>query len=168
MSEYNRTTRECPANQLHPEVFSALKTYFQEKNLGNLETESVLCCETVSTKKSTGGLFSMLSPSVDATIRTGIILTSEWLVWARIGDNSGTLLSSANLNAIVVNTYKSMFVHDTGLEIIGYIGDSKLVVKGFVGMGPEPAAQKFCEEVKQAIVRLNPPKQKSQSKWLGG
>lgn len=167
MSEYNRTTRECPANQLHPEVFSALKTYFHEKNLGDLETESVLCCETISTKKNSVGLFSILSPSVDTTIRTGIILTSEWLVWARIGDNSGTLLSSANLNVIVVNTYKSMFVHDTGLEIIGYIGDSKLVVKGYVGMGAEPAAQKFCDEVKQAIIKKNPPKPRTWPKWMG-
>lgn len=168
MSEFNRTTRECPVNQLHPEVFSALKTYFQEKNLGDMETETVLCCETVSTKNRAGGLFSLLSPSVDTTIRTGIVLTSEWLVWARIGDNSGTLLSSANLNVIVVNTYKSMFVNDSGLEIIGYIGDSKLVVRGYVGMGSEPATQRFCDEVKQAIIKKNPPKPRTWPKWFGG
>ena len=168
MSEYNRTTRECSVNQLHPEVFNALKTYFHEKNLGDVEAEAVLCCETLSTKKGTGGLFSLLSPSADATIHTGIVLTSEWLIWVRNGDTSGTLLSVANLNHIIVNTYKSMFVNDTGLEIIGYIGDSKLVAKGYVGMGPEPATQKFCDEVKQAIIRLNPPKQTSRPKWLGG
>ena len=168
MSEFNRTTRECPVSQLHPEVFRALKNYFQEKDLGDLETKAVLCCETLSTRKSAGGLFSLLSPSVDTAIHTGIVLTSEWLVWARIGDNSGTLLSAANLNDIVVNTYKSMFVNDTGLEIIGYIGDSKLVVRGYVGMGPELAAQKFCDEVKQAIIKINPPKPKSQLKWFGG
>lgn len=167
MSEFNRTTRECPVNQLHPEVFQALKKYFHEKNLGDLETETVLCCETLSTRKNAGGLFSLLSPTADTTIHTGIVLTSEWLVWVRSGDTSGALLSAANLNTIIVNTYKSLFVNDAGLEIIGYISDSKLVVRGYVGMGPEPAAQKFCEEVKQAIVKLNPPKQKSQSKWLG-
>lgn len=166
MSEYNRTTRECPVNQLHPEVFRALRNYFQEKDLGDLEVETVLCCETTSTKKS-GGLFSRFSTSVDETIYTGMVLTSEWLVWARSGDQSGVLLSSANLNVIVVNTYKSMFVNDSGLEIIGYIGDSKLVVRGYVGMGPEAAAQKFCEEVKQAVIKLNPPKQSSWPKWVG-
>ena len=168
MSEFNRTTRECPVSQLHPEVFRALKNYFQEKDLGDLETKAVLCCETLSTRKSAGGLFSLLSPSVDTAIHTGIILTSDWLVWVRSGDASGTLLSAANLNNIIVNTYKSMFVNDTGLEIIGYIGDSKLVVRGYVGMGPELAAQKFCDEVKQAIIKINPPKPKSQLKWFGG
>ncbi len=168
MSEYNRTTRECSVNQLHPEVFRALRNYFQEKDLGDLETETVLCCETTSTKKSGGGLFSRFSTSVDETIYTGMVLTSEWLVWARSGDQSGVLLSAANLNVIVVNTYKSMFVNDSGLEIIGYIGDSKLVVRGYVGMGPEAAAQKFCDEVKQAVIKLNPPKQTSRPKWLGG
>jgi len=168
MSEYNRTTRECSVNQLQPEVFHALKTYFHEKNLGDVEVETVLCCETISTKKHAGGLFSQLSPAVDTTIYTGAILTSEWLIWVRSGDTSGTMLSAANLNNIIVNTYKSMFVNDSGLEIIGYIGDSKLVVKGYVGMGPEPAMQKFCDEVKQAIIRINPPKQTSRPKWLGG
>ena len=168
MSEYDRTTRECSVNQLHPEVFHALKTYFHEKNLGSLETETVLCCETISTRKSASGLYSLLSPSVDTTIYTGVILTSERLIWVRSGDTSGTMLSAANLNHIIVNTYKSMFVNDSGLEIIGYIGDSKLVVKGYVGMGPEPATQKFCDEVKQAIIRINPPKQKNLPKWMGG
>lgn len=168
MSEYNRTTQECSVNQLHPQVFHALKTYFHEKNLGDVETEAVLCCETLSTRKNAGGLFSLLSPSADTTIHTGIVLTSEWLIWARNGDTSGILLSAAHLNNIIVNAYKSMFVNDTGLEIIGYIGDSKLVVKGYVGMGPEPAAQKFCDEVKQAVIKKNPPKPKNQPKWLGG
>ena len=168
MSEFNRTTRECSVNQLHPKVFQALKNYFQEKNLGDLETEAVLCCETVSTKNRSGGLFSLLSPSADTTIHTGIVLTSEWMVWVRSGDTSGILLSAANLNSIIVNTYKSMFVNDTGLEIIGYIGDSKLVVRGYVGMGPEPATQKFCDEVKQAIIKKNPPKPRTWPKWFGG
>ncbi|MFN8384491.1 MAG: hypothetical protein U0V02_21315 [Anaerolineales bacterium] len=168
MSEFNRTTRECPVNQLHPEVFRELKNYFQEKNLGDLETETVSCCETVSTKNRSGGLFSLLSPSVDTTIHTGVVLTSQWLVWVRSGDKSGTLLSAANLNNISVSMYKSMFVNDTGLEIIGYIGDSKLVIRGYVGMGPEPATQKFCDEVKQAITTLNPPKPRTWPKWMGG
>ncbi len=168
MSEFNRTTRECPVNQLHPEVFQALKNYFQEKNLGDLETETVQCCETVSTKNRAGGLFSLLSPSVDATIHTGVLFTSEWLIWVRSGDTSGTLLSAANLKNISVSTYKSMFVNDTGLEIVGYIGDSKLVIRGYVGMGPEPATQKFCDEVKQAFTRVNPPQKRNLPKWLGG
>ena len=168
MSEFNRTTRECPVDQLRPEIFQALKNYFQEKDLGDLEAEAVLCCETVSTKNRTGGLFSLLSPSVDTTIHTGVLLTSDWLIWVRSGDKSGTLLSAANLKNISVSTYKSMFIDDAGLEIVGYIGDSKLVIRGYVGMGPEPATQKFCDEVKQAIIRLNPPKQTSRPKWLGG
>jgi len=168
MSDFNRTTRECSVSQLQPEIFHAMRNYFLEKNLGNLETETVMCCETVSTKKNVGGLFSQFTPSIDTTIYTGIVLTSEWLIWVRSGDTSGPLLSAANLNDIAVNTYKSMFVMDAGLEIIGYIGDSKLVVRGYVGMGPEPATQKFCDEVKQAIIKKNPPKPRTWPKWFGG
>ena len=155
-------------SQLNPEISHAITSYFQEHHLGDLETETVMCCETASTKKNVGGLFANLNPAADTTIHTGLLLTSDWLIWVRRGDKSGPLLSAANLNKIIVNTYKSMFIDDAGLEIIGYIGDSKLVVKGYVGMGPEPATQKFCDEVKQAIVKKNPPKQKTWPKWFGG
>jgi len=168
MSEFNRTTRECSVNQLHSEIFQALKNYFKDKNLGILETEAALCCETISTKNRAGGLFSLMSPSIDSTIHTGMVLTSEWLIWVRSGDASGTVLSAANLKNISVSIYKSMFVNDTGLEIVGYIGDSKLVVRGYVGMGSEAATQKFCNEVKQAITRVNPPQKRNLPKWLGG
>lgn len=168
MSDYNRTTRECTVSQLHPEVFLVLRDYFQKQSLGDVEAQAMLCCETISTKKPDGGLFSRWSPSMDDTIYTGIVLTSDRLVWARNGDKTGSVVSAANLNNISVSTYKSMFVNDTGLEIVGYIGDSKLVIRGYVGMGPEADAQKFCDEVKQAINKINPPKPRTWPKWMGG
>ena len=168
MSDYNRTTRECSVRQLHPEVFLALRNYFQEQKLGDLEAETVLCCETISTKKNVGGLFSQLNSTADITIHTGILLTSDWLIWVRSGDKSGTVLSAATLSNIVVSTYKSMFVDDTGLEIFGYIEGSKRAVKGYIGMGPESATQKFCDDVKQAITGVNPPKKRVWPKWMGG
>lgn len=168
MSDYNRTTRECPVRQLHPDVFLALRNYFQEKKLGDLETEAVSCCETISTKKNVDGLLSRLDSTADTTIHTGVLLTSDWLIWVRSGDKSGTVLSAATLNNIAVSTYKSMFVDDTGLEISGYIEGSKRAIQGYVGMGLEPAAQKFCDEVKQAITTISPPKKSIWPKWMGG
>lgn len=168
MSDYNRTTRECRVSQLNPRILQTLRKYFQEHNLGDLETETIMCCETISTKKQGGGLFSQLNSAADTTIHTGMLFTSQQLIWVRSGDKSGTLLSAADLNDISVSTYRSMFVNDAGLEINGYIGDSKIAARGYVGMGTEPAAQKFCDEVKQAIIKKNPPRQSPWPKWLGG
>ncbi|HEY9651877.1 MAG TPA: hypothetical protein V6C95_14520 [Coleofasciculaceae cyanobacterium] len=168
MSEYVRTTRECFVSQLHPELFQAIQKYFQEHQLGNLQAETLLCCETVSKKKFAGKTGSWLNSKSDITIYTGILLTSQWLVWAHHGDQSGTLLNAADLKQIRAKFYTSSFTKDSGLEIVGYIGDVKGRVRGYIGMGADLAAQKFCEEVRQAINKVNPPTQNGLFKWLTG
>lgn len=168
MSDYNRTTRECPVSQLHPDLLRAVQSYFQDHQLGDLETETLLCCETISTKKEFNGLTSMLKSELETTIRTGMILTSQQLIWVRKGDQSTARLTAANLREIQARAYMSLFTKDTGLEIFGYIGESNSNVRGYIGMGTEPAAQKFCEEVKQAIATVNPETQRKFPKWMGG
>lgn len=165
MSEYIRTTRECPVSQLSPEILQELQKYFQKHELGDLQTETQLCCETISRKKRTGPLASWLSDKPDTTIHTGILLTAQWLIWVHHGDKSGTLLNAANLNKIGARYHTPLFMNDAGLEIIGYIGDSNARVRGYIGMGADPAVQKFCEEVRQAIIKANPPAPKNIFKW---
>lgn len=169
MSDYNRTTRECPVSQLHPELLRAIQSYFMEHQLGDLETETLLCCETVSTKKDFGKLAALLKGALDTTIHMGMLLTSQQLIWVRKGDRSGILLTAANLKDIQVRAYSSILTKDTGLEIFGYIGDSNGNVRGYVGMGAEADAQKFCEEVRKAVANVQPPPApKNLPKWLGG
>jgi hypothetical protein len=168
MSDYDRTTRECLVSQLDPEILQALRSYFLEHQLGNLEAETLLCCETISRKKKTGRLGSWLTATSDTTIHTGILLTSQWLIWVRRGDKSGTLLTAADLKHISVKPYTSLFAKDAGLEVFGYLEGSKGPIRGYIGMGPDVATQKFCDAVKQEITRLNPPNQKTWPKWLGG
>jgi hypothetical protein len=169
MSDYNRTTRECAVNQLHPELRQAIRSYFKEHELGELETETQICCETISERKEFGRFVSMFKGDLDATIHTGMILTSEWLIWARSGEKSGTVLNAANLKEIQVRAYQSIFTRDAGLEIIGYIGAASGSVRGYIGMGADPSAQKFCEEVEKAVTKLKPPPAKRNlPKWLGG
>lgn len=168
MSDYNRTTRECSVHQLHPELRKAIQSYFQEHQLGDLEAETLMCCETVSEKKDFGRVTSFLKGGLDTTIHTGMLLTSQWLIWVRKGDQSGMVLNAANLKEIQVKAYASIFAQDAGLEILGYIGDPRKPVQGYIGMGTELAAQKFCEEVQKAITTINPPSPRKLPKWLGG
>lgn len=170
MSNYNRTTRECSVSQLHPELRQAIRSYFQEHDLGDPETESVMCCETISEKKDVSKLVSWLGGASDATVHTGMLLTSEWLIWARRGDQSGTVVNVANLKEVQGRAYQSVITKETGLEIYGLIGASKRLVRGFVGMGEEEAAQKFVEAVVNKIAEFNPPDKKQKkglfARWL--
>jgi hypothetical protein len=168
MSDYNRTTRECTVSQLHPELFLAVRNYFQEHQLGDLETDTLQCCETISRKKSANRLISWLNDSLDTTVHMGILFTSQWLIWVRSGDKSGTQLASANLTRISVRVYSSIFTKDAGLEIAGQVEDSKGMVRGVLAMESVAAAQKFFDEMNQAIIKVNPPAPKGLSKWWGG
>jgi len=168
MSNYNRTTRECSVPQLHPELRQAIQSHFQRYNLGDPETESLMCCETISEKKNSSRLVSWMNGGMDSTLHVGMLLTSEQLIWVRRGDRSGTVLNAANLNDIQVREYQSMFTKETGLEIFGFIGTSKGQVHGYVGMGEEESAQKFCKAVRNAVTALQPPpaEKTGLARWL--
>jgi hypothetical protein len=170
MSDYHRTTRECSVSQLHPELRQSIRRYFEEHNLGDMETETLLCCETISTKKNSGRLVSLLKGVLDATVHTGMLLTSQQLIWVRKGDKSDTVLNAANLKDIQVRAYLSILTRDTGMEISGYVGNAGRQIRGYVGMGEELAAQNFCEEVIKAITAATPPPPTPRKlpKWLGG
>ena len=168
MSDYNRTTRECPVSKLRPELFLAVRNYFYEHKLGDLETEILLCYETTSTKKSTNKLMAWLNDGLDTTVHMAVLFTSEWLIWVRSGDRSGVQLSSAELKQLVVRVYVSLLARDAGLEIAGHIEGTKGIMRGAFAMESLSIAQKFCDEVILAINKLNPPSEKNISRWWGG
>ena len=168
MSGYIRTTRECSVSQLHPRLSQAIREYFQTHQLGDLDTGTLICCETISEKKNPGKLASFLDGYPDTIIHLGILLTAEWLIWARSGDQSGTMVTGAKLKLIQVKAFVSKRTKDMQLEVSGFIGDSKEYVRGNLEMGPELAAQKFCTEVGQAILKVNPPAKRAFPKWMRG
>ena len=158
MANYNRTTRECSFEQLRPELKQAMRDYIESQKLVGIETDILMCCETTSAKKTPNGSSGVLAflgeDDPDTTVHTGMFVTPEWLVWARSGDKTGTLVTSAHFRNVKVKSYSSRFNDDTGLEVAGFIGDAPGRVKGYIGMGPEEAARKFCEQVVQAADKV--------------
>jgi len=168
MSDYNRTTRECTVNHLHPELFTAVRKHFQEHELGNPEIETLLCYQTVSKKKDTNKLVSWMNDGLDTTVYMGVLFTSQWLIWVRSGDKSGIQLSSAELKLISVKVYASLLPREFGVEIAGHVEGSKGVMRGVIAMESVSAAEKFCDEANQAILKVRPPAPKNISRWWGG
>ena len=109
MSSYQRSTRECSVNQVKPELLRAMQEYFQAHNLGEIETETLSCCETVSEKKAGSLLSGWLEIDMDTTIYTDIVLTAQSLIWARSGDRSGLHVVGAKLMNIRTRSQVSLF-----------------------------------------------------------
>lgn len=167
MSNYVRTTRECSVNDLQLELLQAIQNYFQEHAVGNLQSDIVMCCETVSRKENSGREISWLDGRPDTTAYTAMVLTSRWLIWAVHGDQSGTQVHAASLNEIQAEFYTPLFSKDAGLRINGFVGEENTRIRGYIGMGNDQAAHKFCEEVQHAIIKANPPVRNDLFKWLG-
>jgi hypothetical protein len=145
-----------------------MQEYFQAHNLGEVEAETLLCCETVSEKKAGSLLSGWLETDMDTTTYIDLVLTAQSLVWARSGDRSGLHVVGAKLMNIRTRSQVSLFSKDFGLEINGLIEDAKSNIRGIIGLGPEPAAQKFCDEVYQAIEKINPTPVRKFPAWMGG
>ncbi len=158
MADFKRYTRECSFDQLRPELAQAMRDYIENQKLVGIETDILMCCETTSEKttpnRSSGLLAWLGEDDPDTVVYTGMFVTPEWLFWARIGDKSGTLVTSANFRNVKVKPFSSRFDDDTGLEVSGFIGDAPGRVKGYIGMGPEEAARKFCDVVVQAADKV--------------
>ena len=166
MFGYRRATRECSVNQLNPELLQSFRDYFIQHKFGDLTEETLLCCETFSEKENQSKIEALLSGNPDSSDYLGMILTEEWLLWARTGSRSGTKAFGANLKDIRVKQYSSRLTHETGLNIDGYLCDFKERVWGNLAMGPEDAERKFCEEVQKAVEKINPPAKKRTLPWL--
>src|SRR5579859_8064205 len=116
MSDYTRVTRECAVGELKPELLAAIRAYAQAHELGQVEADALLCCETRSERKKKGFLASLGGGDPDALNQVGLILTPQWLVWARNGARSGTVVSAARLRDVQVSAYRSPLIPDSGLE----------------------------------------------------
>ena len=168
MSDYTRSTRECPVGQVRPELRCALEEYFLKNSLGDLEAETLLCCETISEKIEMGWLATLLNDKTDPLVYTAMLLTSTHLIWARGSQQPKINVNAADLRFIRIKPFASLFITDAGLEVSGLVGNTKGMSLGYIGMGPEPITQKFCDAVQQAINKVNPPSTSKWPAWMGG
>jgi hypothetical protein len=168
MSGYTRTTRECSVSQIHPSLSQAIREYFQMHQLGDVETATLRCCETISEKRNLGKLAAILEGNSDTTGHLAILLTADWLIWVRNGDRSATVVTGARFKVIRVKVFVKKRTKDMELEVNGFINNSREYVRGNLELGPELAAQKFCEAVDQAVLKENPPPKRTLRRWMGG
>jgi len=160
MSDYTRTTRICPVGQINSSLAQVVREYFQTHQLGDPETETLLCSETTSRRDAPGKLVAALDGNPDTEIRLAILITPEWLIWARHGDQTGTVVTGTKLQVIKVKVFVRRRSKDMELEVSGFMNDTKEYVRGNLELGPDPAAQKFCEAVDAAVTKAKPPTKK--------
>ena len=156
MGDYQRSTRECPFSQLRPEISAAIRAHAQQHELGDVEREAVLCCETANEKTKKSGLLSRLAGGdPDPVHYVGVVLTPRHLIWARSGAKYSMAVMSARLGDVEMEDYENTpayrLVPDSGLEVLGVFTGGIERAQAFIGFGPEPAAENVKSRLKEAI-----------------
>ncbi|HRH40542.1 MAG TPA: hypothetical protein PKY82_02780 [Pyrinomonadaceae bacterium] len=151
MKEYQRNTKSCNFSDLHTETIASFKKYFEKNDLGNVETEIILCCETTSTKIKPG-LFGKLFGGGNFAQNTIIFFTPNRLFWGSTDQKDHITILSAKLKEIEIKDFNSNLIEDNGLEIFGFLNDSPKRVQAFIGFGEEPFADEFRKRLKETAL----------------
>jgi hypothetical protein len=150
MGDYLRTTRESALSNLDPVLVAGIRAHIEKYQLGDVASSALMCCETTSTKQKKG-----LFGGKAEIVLTDVILTPQWLIWAMRKDNESPSVLSARLRDIQVQDYEksemSKLMQDTGLNISGLRMDAVDLGSAFIGLGSEPAAQKFRTLLKETV-----------------
>ena len=152
MGDYHRVTRECTLDSMQPVLTAAFKSYIEKYELEDAVALPLICCETISTKQQN----KLFGKKTEVEL-AGIILTSQWLFWAGGKENEALGVLSARLHDLRVEDYEksSMYkmIQDTGLNVFGFQTANDLG-SIFIGLGSEPAAQKFRDMLKEETSKL--------------
>jgi hypothetical protein len=157
MNRTSRTTRECTVEDLDPALKTAMREHMEKYQLGNLESASLMCCETASVRQKQG-LFGKAEKTLSAAF-----VTPEWLVWADSTDRNAAGAGSARLAQIDVRDFGSTALGtispDEGLNITGRYTDHNKTGMTFIALGSGPDGQKFRQALRDAMKQVEARKQ---------
>ena len=150
MKEYQRNTRECKFTDFSPETIQSFRKYFEKNELGDVESEIVMCGETDSTRLNRGFFARLFGPG-NFGQKTSVFFTPQRLFWCSTDQKNQRAVLSAKFKDIEVKEFASNLVQDTGLEVFGFINQSSKKVQAFIGLGEEPFAREFKKKLDEAI-----------------
>jgi len=153
MNAYTRSTRECEFADLGHEMVTAIRKHAEKYKLGKVESSILICCETTSTIQKTG----LFANSGETTI-TGMLVTAQLLVWTN--GRGKPVLISALLRNIDTQDFENTAMYqvkpDSGMNVSGRYTDATKQGQSFIGLGPDPAGEKFRQVLQHAIQKAQP------------
>jgi len=152
MKAFTRSTHEGTIENMRPELSSAIRKHIEIYQLGDIESSFLICCETTSTSQKTG-----LFANGNETTITGMLVTPQLLVWTN--EKKGKpVVTSALLRNIDANDFENTAMYkvnpDSGMNITGRYTDVTKQGQSFIGLGSDPAGEKFRQVLQHAIQKV--------------
>ncbi len=153
MDSTTRITRECSINELNPALRDAMRAHIVQYQLGPIEDDILMCCETTSIRQKTG-LFGGTEDSISA-----VFVTPKWLVWADSVKRNAATIGAGQLKQISIRDYKTTAMYavipDMGINVTGRFTDVNKTGAVFIGLGLQADGQKFQQILEDAIKKAS-------------
>ena len=160
MQSYQRNTYECNFHEIQFELIESIREHTMQHQLGQVEKELLICCETASyNKKVTGFLGSPIAGVTDPVRYTAILVSPEWFIAARTATETGTYTISAKLADIEMREYEMTHPEaNMGIVIFGYLTGIAEPAESMWGLGPGKASEKLKAVLREGIEKARATK----------
>lgn len=149
MNITTRKTRACTMERLDETLKAAIRAHETKYGLAGIETDILMCCETVSVHPKKG-LFRSRK-----TFLSAVYVTPKWLVWADSNGQNDAEAGTAQLKHIDVRDYQTTASYaitpDQGLNITGRYTDKNKTGITFIVLDAEADGQQFRQVLKEAM-----------------
>lgn len=153
MNKITRTTHSCAIADLDASLRARIQAHISQYELGDIESDVLFCCETISVWYKRNILGTKTETSVSAAY-----VTPKWLVWADSTSRNDASVGSAQLKQIDVNDYETtaMFpiAPDHGINVTGRYTDKNKTGMTFIVLGPDSAGDNFRKILEEAMRKI--------------
>jgi hypothetical protein len=167
MAEYRRITRTYSFDQLRPELLRVIREHLEARQLIGQLDDMIACCETTSDKVGSSWYDVLLGDTTDSLSYLALVLTPQRLIWARSSEHTAPTAASAAFADLRAKVFRPRHTLDFGLQLNIRMENSRwATMTGQLLLGPEPAAEKFCVTLGEAMgfpITKSPPR----SWWSG-
>jgi len=142
MNTVSRRTRTCTIETLDEGLKAAIRAHGTKYRLADLESDILMCCETISVHKKKG-LFGGIKTTLSA-----VYDTPKWLVWVDSNERSDAGAGTAQLKHIDVRDYQTTASYsitpDQGLNVTGRHTDKNKTGITFIMLDSEADDKDFA------------------------
>lgn len=149
MNRTTRKTRNCTLDALDEDLKSAIHAHAVKYDLKDLESNVLMCCETLSVREKKGfwgGIQTTLS---------AVYLTPEWLVWADSTDRSDASVCASQLIHVDIwddrATSGYSVTADEGLNITGLYTVRNKEGMAFIALDSSADGRKFRQVLEEVL-----------------
>jgi len=149
MNRITRKTRLCTLDTLDGDLRSAIHAHAIQYDLNDLESNVLMCSETISVRLKKGFLGGV-QPTLSA-----VYVTPKWLLWADSTDRSDASVSASRLIHVDIwddpATTGYSITSDEGLNITGLYTVKNKTGMAFIALDSNPDGYKFRQVLEEAL-----------------